>query len=271
MGAIGKMAGILLHFKARKLLASHGTFQRQARLTKIIIAQVYPCCAGFQLHRKALDRRSRRHHPGAGAVGSGLFGPGEHRLVITEYQQVPIGRMLEVVVDAHLGAQTLNERQISLAELHAVLARWISTAQAKLKAVAQDALPDQHQRHNLRHTFVLKNTLMTAVRQVLQMRHKTDLITRQAPPRLALPDSIDQAMHTMPLLIEPQIGLAMQQAFQIEIGLFADQFKVDTVRLTQRLLTLEAVDLEVAGNPIQGQVKRTLIGRSEHPVFLCEG
>lgn len=78
-------------------------------------------------------------------------------------------------------------------------------------------------------------------------------------------------MHAMALCVETEIHLAMQQAFEVQIGLLADQFQVKTVGLAERLHALEAVDLKIAGDPIQRQGEGSLIGRSEHPVFLCEG
>lgn len=80
--------------------------------------------------------------------------------------------MLEVIVNPQLRTQALNKRQIGFAELHAILALRVSTAQVKLELVALNALPGQHRRHNLRHGFVLENTLVAAVFQVGQLRHK---------------------------------------------------------------------------------------------------
>lgn len=107
--------------------------------------------------------------------------------------------------------------------------------------------------------------------QISQLRDQTNAIARQPPPGIALRHMVDQAMHTVALIIETQIGLAMQQVAQIQVRLFADQFQVKTIGLAECFLTVEAVDLKVAGHPVQGQGESTLIGRREHPMFLCEG
>lgn len=179
--------------------------------------------------------------------------------------------MLEVIVNPQLGTQALNERQVALAELHAIFTLRVITAQPELKAITVNPLPGQHLSNNLRHRLMLKNTLMAAVRQVRQMRRKTELVTRQAPARVALGYPIHQAMNAMPLIIEAQVHLAMQQALQIDIRLLADQLKFKPVRLADGLGAVEREHLEVTGRPIQGQGKCGLVGRSEHPVFLCEG
>ena len=118
---------------------------------------------------------------------------------------------------------------------------------------------------------MLKNALVAAVCQVRQMWRKTELVTRQAPARVALGNPIHQAMNAMPLLIEAQVHLAMQQALQVDIRLLADQLKFKTIGLADGLGAVEREHLEITRRPIQGQGKCRLVGRSEHPVFLCEG
>ena len=63
----------------------------------------------------------------------------------------------------------------------------------------------------------------------------------------------------------------MQQALQVDIRLLADQLKFKTIGLADGLGAVEREHLEITRRPIQGQGKCRLVGRSEHPVFLCEG
>jgi hypothetical protein len=70
--------------------------------------------------------------------------------------------------------------------------------------------------------------------------------------------------------IKPQERLAMHQAFQVKVGLLADQFKVKTIGQADEFIASELTYLENTWHTVEGQAKGTLIGRSEHPVFLCE-
>lgn len=160
--------------------------------------------------------------------------------------------MLEVIVNPLLGTQALNERQIGLPELHTIFTLRVMTAQPKLEAVALNPLPHQHQRNDLRHGLVLENTLMAAVHQVGQLRHKANLVARKTSSGIALGHPVNQAVHAMAAFIKTQIHLAMQHPFQVDIGLLADQLKLKTIRLAERLLTFEAIDFKVARNAIQG-------------------
>jgi hypothetical protein len=99
---------------------------------------------------------------------------------------------------------------------------------------------------------VLENTLMAAVHQVGQLRHKANLVARKTSSGIALGHPVNQAVHAMAAFIKTQIHLAMQHAFQVDIGLLADQLKLKTIRLAERLMTFEAIDFKVAHNAIQG-------------------
>ena len=271
VGAIGKMTGVGLRLKPWKLFADHATLQHQARLEKVVVTQVDRGGAGFQPQRKALDGRRIRHHPGARHVGRRLIGRGENGLVIAKHQQVSFGRMLEVIVNPLFGTQALNEGQVALAKLHAILALGIGATEVKFELVGMELLLRQHLRNDLRHRLVLEDPLVTAVREIGQLRHKADLVTRQPPPGIALRHPINQAVDAMTVSVEAQVCRTMQQAFQVQVGLFADQFKIKTIRLADGFAALELKHLEFTRHTVEGQGKGTLIGRSEHPVFLCEG
>jgi hypothetical protein len=133
-----------------------------------------------------------------------------------------------------------------------------------------DPLLRQHLRNDLRHRLVLEDPLVTAVLQIRKLRHKTELITRQAPPGVALRHPINQAVDAMTMVVETQVHLAMQQVFQIQVRLFADQFKIKAIRLADGFAALELEHLEFTRRTVKGEGKSTLIGRSEHPMFLCE-
>jgi len=120
----------------------------------------------------------------------------------------------------------VNEGQVALAKLHAILALGIGTTEVKFELVRMEPLLRQHLRNDLRHRLVLEDPLVTAVREIGQLRHKADLVTRQPPPGIALRDPINQAMDTTAVSVETQVCRAMQQAFQVQVGLFADQFKI---------------------------------------------
>jgi hypothetical protein len=78
-------------------------------------------------------------------------------------------------------------------------------------------------------------------------------------------------MNTLAVIIEAEIRRVMQQALQVKVGLLADQLELKTIGLADGFNPTELEDLEFTGFSIEGQGEETLIGRSEHPVFLCEG
>jgi hypothetical protein len=112
---------------------------------------------------------------------------------------------------------------------------------------------------------------VSAVFQIRQLRYQGDLVTGQALARIALRDAVNLAMNAMAVGVEPQECLAVQKAIEVKVGLFADQLKVKAKGQADKFIAHESMNLEITRLPIQGQIKGTLIGRSEHPVFLCEG
>ena len=60
----------------------------------------------------------------------------------------------------------------------------------------------------------------------------------------------------------------MQQAFQIEVGTFADQFQLERERLADRLAAAELEDLQIVADAFDAQAEMGLVGRGEHSLFL---
>ena len=141
----------------------------------------------------------------------------------------------------------------------------------KRKGITLDTLCLQYQRNDLRHGFFLKDPLVRAVFQVSQLRHQGDLVTGQALAGIALRHPVHLAMNAVSLRIKPQERLTVQEAIEVQVGLFAHQLKVKTKRQADKFITRKPSNLEFTGLPIKGQVKGTLIGKSKHPVSLLKG
>ena len=78
--------------------------------------------AGFQAQFEAFDHRFVGDHATALYVSRRLAEFREHGLIVAEHQQVGFCAVLEVVVNAFLFAQALDEMQVGFVVLHAVVA-----------------------------------------------------------------------------------------------------------------------------------------------------
>ena len=70
------------------------------------------------------------------------------------------------------------------------------------------------------------------------------------------------------VLVEGEEGTLMQQALQIEVGAFADQFHVEGVRLADRLAPFELEHLQVVFDTVDAEAEMGLVGLGEHSLFL---
>ncbi|MNZ92211.1 hypothetical protein D3C78_1112270 [compost metagenome] len=261
--------GVVVVLQVRGELAGEGAFQRQARLFEVVVAAGHPAGAGFQAHGEALDRRAIGDQAGVLLVAHrGQLG--EYRLVVAEHQHMSGRRVPEVVVDALLLAQALDEVQVGLAVLHAVGAFGVD-GRAELEAIAvavEDAVLLQYPADDLRHAEVLEDALVAAVGQVGEAWHQAQAIAGQALAGVALGNAVDQTMHPATVRGEGEKGRLVQQTFQVEVGAFADQFEVEAKRLADGLAATEGEDLQVVAGAIDVQGEVGGIGRSEHPLFL---
>ena len=124
-------------------------------------------------------------------------------------------------------------------------------------------------RDDRRHAFVLEDPLIDALTEVGQSRYETDLVARQTFPGIALTDPKNLTVNTGTLRIETQKRLTMQQAFELDVRPFADQFQVKTVGLADGFRARELKHLELILDAVDRQRETRLIGRSEHPMCLC--
>ena len=99
--------------------------------------------------------------------------------------------MLEVVVNAFLFAQALDEVQVGFVVLHAVVAIRARLAQLEAVGVTLDPVFVEDQRDDFWRRHLLVDALVGAVMQVLQLRHQRDLVTGQALAGIALGDAVD--------------------------------------------------------------------------------
>src|SRR5690554_6419072 len=105
----------------------------------VVIAAGDAAGASFEAHAEAFDHGFVGHQTVA-LVETGWRKAWEAGLVIAEYQQMSIFAVTEVVVDAFFFAQPLNEVQVGLVVLGAVLAFGVITAELKLEGVGVDAV-----------------------------------------------------------------------------------------------------------------------------------
>src|SRR3990167_143347 len=60
----------------------------------------------------------------------------------------------------------------------------------------------------------------------------------------------------------------MQQALQVEVGTFADQFQLELKGLADRLAAAEFEHLQIVAEAFDTEAEMGLVGRGEHSLFL---
>ncbi|RMP20529.1 hypothetical protein ALQ27_200017 [Pseudomonas syringae pv. delphinii] len=247
--AIDEAAWVVIILKVR-LVTFVGRFvsgfKLQFRLLEVVVASCHTACAGFQAQLESLDDRHVSDQATALHISRGPTQLGEDSLVIAEDQHMPFLAVLEVVVNPLFLAQPLDEVQIGFIVLHAVIARRAWLAELKAVAVTLDAMLFQDQRDDLLRRHLLIDTLVGTVMQILQLRYQRQGVTRQALASVALGNAVDLPVDAIPLRIERQKRLLVQKRLQIDVGVFADQFQVETKRLADAFSTCKRQHLQVA-------------------------
>src|SRR5690554_1010694 len=263
-GAVGEAAGVVVVFEVGQLFDPGLAFQRQAGLVGGVVAAGDAAGAGFQSYAEPFDHRLVGNHAVA-LVEADRGEAGKYGLIVAKYQQVAVLAVTEVIVDALFLAQALDEVQVAFVVLGAVVAFGVVAAQLELKGVALDAVIFQHAADDLRYGQVLEDALVVAQGQVVQVRYQLQPVAGHALAGLADGGVVDQPVQAGAVAqVEP--GVVLQQGFQIQIRLVADQLQFDTVALTDRLAGAEGQYLEVVIDARQGQGEVCCVGGGEHPL-----
>ena len=123
-GASGEAAGVVVVLQLRGEAGIAVHFEQQFRLLEVVVAAGELAGAGFQAEGQVPDHRLVGEHAAVRQVG-GAAQLGEGALIVAEQQQVAVRAVAEVVVDAFLLAQALDEVQIRLVVLHAVVTQGV--------------------------------------------------------------------------------------------------------------------------------------------------
>ena len=121
---------------------------------------------------------------------------------------------------------------VTLVAVPAVVAVGAGFVELEAVGVALDPVFFEDQRDDFRRRHLLVDALVGAVMQVLQMRHQGDFVACEAFAGIALSDAVDLAVDAGALRIEGQKSLLVQEFFEVQIRVFADQFEVEAIRLT---------------------------------------
>ncbi len=178
--------------------------------------------------------------------------------------------VLEVVMDALFLTQALDEVQVGLVVLHAVLARRVDhRAEPEAVGIGLNAVFLEHLGDDLRHRQVLEDALVGAMGEVGQLRHEREAIAGQALTGFTLGRLMHQPVDAAAIRRDGEEGRAMQQAFQIQVGALADQFQVEAIGLADGLAAPEFEHLEVVLDAFKGKREVGLVGWGEHPCSSC--
>src|SRR5690554_1214424 len=270
--AVGEAAGVVVVFQVGQLFSAGLTFQQQAGLLVVVVAAGDAAGAGFQADAEALDHRLIGDHAVA-LIKAGGRQAGEYRLVVAEHQVMAVRAVAEVVVDALFLAQTLDEVQVGLVVLGAVVALGIVNTELEAAGIALDTVIGQHPADDLGHRQVLEDALIVAQAQIVQVRYQLQPVAGQALAGLSDGGVVDQAVQAGPLafaMLNAQPGIALQQGLQIQVRLVADQLQLDAVALADGFVSAERQHPEVVleAGQVQGEVG--FIGGGKHPQILVQ-
>ncbi|MNJ64710.1 hypothetical protein D3C77_606810 [compost metagenome] len=101
---------------------------------------------------------------------------------------------------------------------------------------------------NLRYVHVLENACVVAELQVMQRRHQGQLIVRQALARFAHRHIVDEPVKPFTAQAQAQEGWLVEQTFQFDVGVLADQFNAQRVEGADGFAALERQYLEVVAH-----------------------
>ena len=266
--AVEEATGVVVVLQVRLEVTLKRRFHGQARFLEVVIPTGHTAGASLQAQAEALDHRLIGDQPGVLLVGHRRQ-RGKHRLVVAEHQHMAVRAVLEVIVDAFLFAEALDEMQVALVVLHAVLAFGIDH-RAEVEAMAdagENAMFLEHPGDDLRHGQVLENALVAAVGEIGELRYERQAVAGQAPAGLSLGDAMDQAVNAAAVRGEGEKRRLMQQRLQLQVGAFADQFDLEGEGRRERLAAAEFEHLQVVRDR-QLQAEMGLVGRVEHSLFL---
>lgn len=171
------------------------------------------------------------------------------------------GGVLEVVVNPLLFAQALDEIQVRFVVLHAVDALGVNRTELEVIIAGEDAVFFQDLADDLLHGHLLEDALVDPMRKVRQLRAQGDLVAGQALARLALGDAVDQPVNASAARRQLKKRQFVQHAFEVDRGLFTDQFQLEFERRVEGLTTGERQHLEIAVRAVDGQFEMGLDGR----------
>ncbi|KYO76176.1 hypothetical protein LT18_05424 [Pseudomonas aeruginosa] len=240
--------------------------QQQPRLLEVVVAASGARGAAGQAQAEALDHRFVGDQPAVVHVGGGTAQAGEHRLVVAEHQQVRLGAVPEMEMDALFGTEALDEMQVAFVVLHAVFALGIPGAELEAVGVGEDAVLLEDQGDDLRHREVLEDPLVVALGEVGQVRDEGEAIAGQALAGIALGSAVDQAVDTLALRGEGEEGGPVHERFEVEAGALADQFEFEAVGPADAFVAVEGEDLQVVTEAVEAEAEVGLVGRVEHPL-----
>ncbi|MNN87172.1 hypothetical protein D3C81_2046860 [compost metagenome] len=84
--------------------------------------------------------------------------------------------------------------------------------------------------------------------QVVQRGHQGQLIVGQASARFADQDIFNMPVNAFALQAKAQERRLTEQAFQIEVRVFADQFNLDCIQATEGFRTVKRQYFEIVAN-----------------------
>ncbi|MNO72609.1 hypothetical protein D3C76_635610 [compost metagenome] len=267
--AIRETPRIVIVLEAGADVAVDRAFQLQPGLLEVVVAAGDTAGAGFQAQAEALDHRGVGEHAGILPVAQRRQLE-EAALVVAEHQQMALRAVAEVIVDAFLLAQALDEVQVGLVVLGAVVAPGVEgRAELETVGVGENAVFFQHAGDDLGHRQLLEDALVDAVGEVGQLRHQHDVIAAQALAGITLGHAMDLSVDAGTAGGEGEEGALVQQLVQLQIRALADQFDFEPVGSADAFVAAEFEHLQIGFDTLDAEAEMGLVGGVEHVQAPC--
>ena len=136
----------------------------------------------------------------------------EHGLVVAKHQHMLVLAVTEVVVNALLFTQPLDEMQVGFRVLHAERPRRVDhRPQLKGVAVGQDAVVFEDCRDDLRNTALLENPLVASMGKVGETRRQCQVIAGEPPPGVVAANRVNLPVQAFIRIAKNQVGRLVEQ------------------------------------------------------------
>jgi hypothetical protein len=176
-------------------------------------------------------------------------------VIVAEDHAAPPDPVFEVVMQAFLGAQSLEKLQVRLSILRAEIPGRVVAAQRQAPIFTGNAVLLEHLIEDLRHRTGTEDSLAEALGQTSQSWSQAHLAESGPRGMITLDEFMQLSMHMVSGWPEMQRGRAVQQTGKVKHRVIDQQFQFEHERLADGFSTGKGQDLKGVGQTCNIQTK----------------